>query len=193
MKFALLGDLAFNGLLSKQPGSNRIRFQDIVPILNSIDLVFANLEMPIKVDNSVNEHKNFIHYSLPEPTKELLTMLNIGCVSLANNHIYDCKMPGLRATINMLDELGIYHVGAGWLPEHVEPVIINTSSCKIAFLAYVDKSTNPGTENFPELLINYFDIERVMSDIKIVRNQVDRIIVSLHWTIQISTQRINGN
>lgn len=181
MELALLGDLAFNGLIREQPEKNHKRFQVIVPILNSADLVFGNLEMPIKVDNSVNEHKAFIHYSLLEPTKDLLKLLNVGCVSLANNHIYDCKMPGLRATINMLDQLAIYHTGAGWSPEHVEPVIIDTIDCKIAFLAYVDKSTNPGTENSSELLINYFDIKRVISDIERVRNDVDRIIISIHW------------
>lgn len=181
MNISMLGDIAFTGIISEQAEKNIERYRKVVPFLNSADMVFANLEVPVKVDASRNEYKNFIHYSLPGPTKDLLAFLNIGCVSLANNHVFDCKMPGLQATINILDESGIFHTGAGWLPEHVKPVIINKANHKIAFMAYVDKSTNPKTENFPELLINYFDIEKVVSDIESVKNIVDRIIISIHW------------
>jgi poly-gamma-glutamate synthesis protein (capsule biosynthesis protein) len=178
--------VAFNGILSTEPEKNKERFKDIRPILNKSDLVFANLEVPVKVDETRNEDKNTIFYSLPEPTEQLLKMLNIGCVSLANNHIYDCKMPGLKATIHVLDKLGIYHTGAGWLPEHTEPAIIHKNNQKIGFLAYVDKNTNPKTENHPELFINYYTIENVLSDIKKIKKQVDKIIVSLHWGVDYS-------
>ena len=181
-----LGDIAFNGILSTKPEKNKERFKDISPILNKSNLVFANLEVPLKVDNTHNEYKNIIHYSLPEPTEQLLKMLNIGCVSLANNHIYDSKMPGLKATINLLDKLGIYHTGAGWLPEHIEPAIIEQELQNIGFLSYIDQSTNPKTENFPELYINYFSKEKALADIKEIKNSVDKIIVSIHWGVDYS-------
>ena len=153
----LLGDIAFTGLLSEDPSKNLVRYKEVIPILHNIDIVFANLETPVKVTEEKNEHKTFIHYSLPEPTKELLKILNIGCVSLANNHIYDCRMSGLKATIELMDSLGIYHTGAGWTEKHIEPVIIKNDKCSVGFIAYVEKSTNPKTESYPELLINYFE------------------------------------
>ena len=133
------------------------------------------------MDESINEFKKSIHFSYHIPTRDLLRMLNVGCVSLANNHVYDCKMSGLEAIINILDGFGIYHTGAGWLPQHIEPVIIHKNGKKLAFLAYVDKSTNPKTENFPELLINYFDVNVAESDIQHIKNTVDKVIVSIHW------------
>ncbi len=182
----LLGDIAFTGLLSKEPHKNPERFQEVTPILNNSNMVFANLEVPVKASESVNEHKNFIHYSLPEPTEQLLKLLNIGCVSLANNHIYDCKLDGLKATIGILDKLGIYHTGAGWKQEHIEPVIIEKDGLNVAFLAYVDKSTNPKTESYPELLINYFEINRVIEEINKLKGNVDKIICSIHWGVDYS-------
>ncbi len=182
----LLGDIAFTGILSTEPEKNKERFKEVIPILAQSDFVFANLEVPVKVDESRNENKNRIYYSLPVSTEELLKLLNIGCVALANNHIYDCKMPGLKATINILDKLGIYHTGAGWLPKHIEPVIINSGDNKIGFLSYVDQSTNTKTENFPKLYINYFSINKVKTDIKNIRNKVDKIILSIHWGIDYS-------
>lgn len=181
MIIALLGDIAFTGRISEEPENNVKRYKTIIPFLKTADLVFANFEAPVKVDKTQNEEKKLIHYASPEPTKELLKTLNISCVSLANNHIYDCKMPGLKATINILDELGIHHTGAGWLPEHTKPTIINKNGYKIAFIAYVDKSTNPKTEKFPELLINYFEANIVNQEIKSLKPKVDKIICSIHW------------
>lgn len=186
MNIILLGDIAPTGIISTEPEKNEERFKAVVPLLNSGNMVFANLEVPLKFDNSRNEYKNFIHYSLTQPTKDLLQMLNIGCVSLANNHIFDCKMPGLQATISMLDELGIYHTGAGWLPEHIAPVEIHEQGKKIAFLAYVDKSTNPKSDHFPELMINYFDVNVIKNDIHHIIHRVDKILVSIHWGIDYS-------
>lgn len=181
-----LGDIAFSGLISQQTEKNKMRYSEVIPIFKEADLVFANLEVPVKVDDTLNEYKDIIHESLPYPTAEMLRMLNIRCVSLANNHIYDRKMSGLQATIMLLDKLGIYHTGAGWLPAHIEPVIIKQNGLNIAFIAYVDQSTNPKAENFPELLINYFELGKVIRDIKKVREISDKLIVSLHWGVDYS-------
>lgn len=185
-KLTFLGDIAFSGLLSEDPTKNPERFKDVAPILQSADIVFANLEVPVKVSESINNYKNLIRYSLPEPTEQLLKLLNIGCVSLANNHIYDCRLDGLKATIEILDKLGIYHTGAGWKQEQTEPVIIKLNGYSIAFLAYVDLSTNPKTEFFPELYINFFELNAVKADIAKVKNKVDKIICSIHWGVDYS-------
>ncbi|KAF5073311.1 Bacterial capsule synthesis protein PGA_cap [anaerobic digester metagenome] len=132
-----IGDIAFNGLISEQPEQNAVRFSLVAPILQEADLVFANLETPVKAGDEYNNEKSIIHYASYEVTKDLLNKLNIGCVSLANNHIYDCKMDGLKATINLLDNLGIYHTGAGWKQEHIEPVIIEKGGQQIGFLGWV--------------------------------------------------------
>ncbi len=178
---ALLGDIAFNGIFSSSPENIKDKFLAPSIILKKCKLVFANLEVPVKVDEARNEYKRFIHYSLYASNEELLRFLNISCVSLANNHIYDCSMTGLKATIDLLDDLGIYHTGAGWKEEHINPVIINDNETRLAFMAYVDKNTNPCTEQCPELFINYFDEEFVVRDIKKLKSKVDKIICSLHW------------
>jgi hypothetical protein len=180
-EIALLGDIAFNGIISSQPEKNHDRFKQISLFLKGVDFVFANLEVPVNVDDEYNENKKILRYANKEVTKDLLQRLNIGCVSLANNHIYDCKMSGLEATINLLDESGIFHTGAGWKKEHIEPAIIDRAGVKIGFMAYVDRDTNPKTEDFPELLINYLEPEKVIADIIYLRNRVDKIICSIHW------------
>jgi len=183
----LVGDIAFNGIISSEPERNKERYAKIVPLLNNTDrLVFANLEVPVKANGERNEFKRIIHYSDSKITEHILRLLNVSCVSLANNHIYDCKMSGLKATINLLDELGIYHTGAGWKEEHIEPIVFVKDKMEVGFIAYVDKSTNPKTEFYPELLINYFDVGNVKQQIAELRPKVDKIICSIHWGVDYS-------
>jgi len=182
----LLGDIAFTGILSSEPYKNICRFKEITNILTRSDFVIANFEAPVKTNENRNDYKKFIHYCLKESAEDLCKMLNIGCVSLANNHIYDCKIEGLKATINMLDDLGILHTGAGWLRLHTEPVLMELRGTKIAFLAYVDRTTNPKTENYKELYINYFEPKTVIEVIKNLKGQVDIIICSIHWGVDYS-------
>ncbi len=187
-EIVLVGDTAFTGIISTDPNSNIKRYSELALLLKrkEASLVFANLEVPVKARFARNEFKNIIHYSDSEVTAALLKFLNISCVSLANNHIYDCKMPGLKATINLLDNLGIYHTGAGWTSEQCDPVIIEESDTRIGFIAYVDIRTNPKTESFKELFINYFDYHKVIQDISKLKSRVDKVICSIHWGVDYS-------
>ena len=179
-KIALLGDIAFNGIVSSEPEKNEKRYNKICLKLHTLDLVIANFEIPVSSEER-NEYKDFFQITDYNVTKYLLTKFNIKCLSLANNHIYDFKMSGLQKTINLLDELGIKHTGAGWKREHIEPVYVKNSGIKYGFIAYVDHKTNPDCEHFPELLINYFNIEKVKKDITDLKLKTDKIILSLHW------------
>jgi hypothetical protein len=186
-EIALIGDIAFNGIISSEPESNGERFSKIVQFLNSSDLlVFANLETPVKVGEERNEYKKNIHSADPLVTENLLKGFNISCVALANNHIYDCKMSGLKATIDILDRLNIAHTGAGWIPEHCDPVIVDKNNTRVGFIAYVDKNTNPKTEYFQEIYINYFNSEKAREDIKSLKAEVDIVICSIHWGVDYS-------
>lgn len=186
MNIGFVGDIAFSGILCSDNINNNDRFKGIAPLLMSFDLTFANFEAPICSGFNFNEYKCHWHYTDELTAIELLKLFNIKCVSLANNHIYDCKMSGLQTTIETLDRLNIYHTGAGWLKEHVEHVIIEVKGVRVGFIAYVDRSSNPKTEFFPELLINYFDKDKVKSDVKNLKTKVDIVICSIHWGVDYS-------
>ncbi|MFA7359810.1 MAG: CapA family protein [Candidatus Kapaibacterium sp.] len=187
MSIAILGDVSFNGLIHSQPEFNTTRFQNISKLLKNYSVVTANLESPIKNGIEVNEYKEIINYSNYEVTKYLLKFLNINCLTLANNHIYDYKMSGLIATINLLDELKILHTGAGWKEQHLDPIVLNYQHETIYIFSYVDLSTNPKTENYTDLYINYFNKENAIKDIKKYKqDKKDKVIFNIHWGVDYS-------
>lgn len=85
--------------------------------------VILNLEGPIT--NSNNEiKKRGEHLRQSRVSIEVLKMLNVVGVSLANNHIMDFGAQGLKDTIDILDHYGIQHSGAGKTIEEASLPII---------------------------------------------------------------------
>lgn len=186
MSIALIGDVAFNGLLSEQPELNTQRLEKVQKVLSEIDIVIANLEVPVMAGDEINDKKSTIHSATRKATEQAVNLLNLSCVSLANNHIYDFKMGGLKATIDLLEKQKVKYTGAGWKDYHLSRNILNHNENKIAFLAFVDQATNPHTESFDELRINYFELEIIIETITSLRKIVDYIIISIHWGVDYS-------
>ncbi len=114
-----IGDIAFPGTLSQKEFLNESKVISLKSILDSQDFVFANLETPVGIEGIRNEYKNFTHTTTIDALKYWLKELNVFCVSLANNHIFDSKMPGLRKTIQILEETGVKYTGAGWRKKNI--------------------------------------------------------------------------
>jgi hypothetical protein len=180
MRFALAGDIALSGLVSSDPVSNGRRFGWLQGVLSRCDGLIANLETPVVADERNSSKRAFL-YADAAVTRELLKRLNVVCVSLANNHILDCGREGLANTIRLLDEEGISHAGAGLTAAQADTVIFNLAGKTIAFAAYADTSTHPGTDTYKEIYFNTFDPAAVSDDIRKARTRADIVIVSIHW------------
>ena len=180
MNFVLAGDIALHGLISADPDLNGKRFGWLESELSRYSGTIANLEVPVRGEEK-NSAKQAHLFSDPAVTNETLKRLNIVCVSLANNHILDCGMDGLRNTIALLDEAGIHHTGAGFKEEQVKPAVFSLEGVRIGFAAYADASTHPETDAFNDLYFNAFDITRVIDDLNSLSDKVDICIVSIHW------------
>lgn len=112
--------------------------------------------------------------------------MGFNVVSLANNHIWDLGLDGLRNTIKHLNDNGILYCGAGMnLEDASRPAVIEKDGVSVAFyaccmynspwLGYVELAgkDKPG--------INPLDIDRVVSDIKRAKSQYDKVVVLPHW------------
>lgn len=179
-RIALLGDIAHGGLLSWNPALIDINFKNISKLLSNCDQVIANLEFPVKAGN-LNLTDDYFHYTSEESTRLIFKSLNLKILSLANNHIFDLGHESLYKTIELLKREGIQFTGAGYLKEHVQPVIFELSGKRYGFMAYVDINTNPKNKEFKYLYINYLDPVKLPDKIKQLKKQVDVIILSIHW------------
>ena len=160
--------------------------------LAAADITVANLESPLSVTGTRLPGKG-IWFRAPRENVQVLLTAGIDLVTLANNHMVDYDTPALLETREVLDEAGIKHVGAGANDtEARQPLIAEVNGLKIAYLGYSEMGDIFFSYNYVRPLkasdtragINNFTVERVLEDVKKVREQADIVIVMLHWGLE---------
>jgi len=155
---------------------------DMLNALLECDFKLLNLEAALTTSGKAAA-KVFNFKSDPE-NASVLKAAGIDAVNLANNHTLDYDVEGLMETLEVLDEAGISHIGAGKnLEESKNPLIVDLKGISIGILGLTDNEPGwkagegkPGTHYVP---IN--GIEEVEKEVRSLRNKVDLLIVSAHW------------
>ena len=181
MRVDLLGDIAFTGRYNLFYKNGVNPFSDVSTYLSKADIVVGNLECLSKGELGEN-HKKKPRLKTELETLNLLKKLNLECVTLAHNHIYDNLEDGFKKTINFLESKHISYIGASFDDSVVaEPFIYSKGEVKIAFLNYVTADTNPNLPDNCNISLNWFEEEKVKQDIIKYKNKVDHIVLLLHW------------
>lgn len=89
--------------------------QKVEHFFKSSDFNIVNLETPITnvLSSKLEGKKSCIHWSDVEVTPKRLKKLGVDVVTLGNNHALDYGEEGLFQTLELLDDVGIAHFGAG--------------------------------------------------------------------------------
>jgi poly-gamma-glutamate capsule biosynthesis protein CapA/YwtB (metallophosphatase superfamily) len=155
------------------------------------DLVFVNLEEPITRSNQVTPHKNpiavkagldFILRARNPDLPGIFKNSGIGLVGLANNHMLDYTVTGLRETLGGFERANLPVVGAGLKPEADRAYVFSKNGVRVALLAFTDV-VPPHTQAT-------FDRPGVASSKKLAdltyavwkaRQRADFVILMIHW------------
>lgn len=148
----------------------------------SFDLAFCNLECPISYRGKPLQKP----YCFRADTCYFSGIREAGfnIFSLANNHTLDWGKDGLLDTKEIIEENNLYPVGAGKNQNEARPpIIIRKNGLRFAFLAYVGLG-------FERLALKQSPgpaqarLEEIVEEIESVREEVDFVIVSLHWGVE---------
>ncbi|MDT8405486.1 CapA family protein [Sulfuriflexus sp.] len=184
IRFAAVGDL----LLADLPGGRAGRGMeslsgDVRALFASCDLVFANLEATLPGERSVATEP--VVLSTVAQIRSLAES-GISLVTLGNNHVFDCLEEGFLNLAGALNEMGIPWFGAGQdLAEASRPAIIELNGLSIGFLGAVDKSSAPSAfASASAVGVAPLDISQICQSIRVLRKQVDHVVVSPHWGME---------
>lgn len=180
----LLGDLLLGGEFSEVrerrgwPWSHP--FERILPELTHADVVFANLEGPL--GNAGEPRDKWVRLYSPEDSIIGLKRAGVNVVSLANNHITDHGCESVRRTMQLLDNHNVQWFGVGINSGEVrKSIVIVKSGVRICFLGYADPSEMAVTAGPMNAGCLPVDPNRILEDIRSIRECVDVLCVSLHW------------
>ena len=155
------------------------------------DLVFVNLEEPITGSHKITPYKNkaavkagrdYILRARNPLLPRIFKEAGIGLVGLANNHMMDYTVAGLRDTLRGFEEANLPVVGAGRKTQAERAFVFEKHGLRVALLAFTDvvpphsKATaaRPGVASSKKLI-------DLVSAIGRARKQADFVVLMIHW------------
>jgi poly-gamma-glutamate capsule biosynthesis protein CapA/YwtB (metallophosphatase superfamily) len=166
---------------------------EVVAVLDRADLVVLNLECCISERGRPWDApgKPFF-FRAPPRAVELLALLGVDCVTLANNHALDYGVDALADTLEHLAAAGIAAVGAGTDLERARrPATLAAGGLRVAVLGVTDHPADfaagpdrPGVA-FADLAREVPDwLPRAVGD---ARADADAALVTPHWGPNMTT------
>lgn len=191
LRVAAVGDVMLGGSAAAEMAKFGYAhpFADVGEVLRGAQIVFANLEGPLTDVGEAEVDKHYVFRSPPAKVAPALAAAGINLVSLANNHILDYGVEGLRSTLAALAAVDIRYAGAGMdLQQARQAAIMSAGGHTIALLAY--------SLTFPESFWASadrpgaaFGHERyVRADVASARDRADIVMVSFHWGREATTE-----
>lgn len=173
------GDCTFSDHFSLNVGQNQVSevFQNI-PWMQEADITMVNLECCISTRGTKLE-KEF-NFRMHPKYLPVFHFGGIDIVNLANNHIVDYGLIGMKDTFHYLDSIGVKYVGAGLdLASARKPQVIEIQGIKLGFLGYsfafAAGKNSYGTAPIDTKIIKE-DLENLKKNLK-----ADFIFVNFHW------------
>ncbi|MEW5953242.1 MAG: CapA family protein [Bacillota bacterium] len=187
---SLVGDVLLAAGVGKHIASHGPDYpwEEVRPILAASDLVLGNLECAVATSGEPMENKQYTFRADPA-SLDGAARAGVDIFTLANNHVLDFGYQAMLETIEQLDRRGIKHTGAGSSREAAaRPVIVEKNGVVVGVLAYtmifpegwwVAGPANPG-------IASGHDINGMVADVSSLREQVDFLVVSIHWGLELA-------
>ncbi|MGM0771764.1 MAG: CapA family protein [Halobacteriota archaeon] len=162
------------GSLIKKKGPGFV-FENVSDILNKADIAFGNLESVLSDIEIDHDNIKSVQLRGSESSVEGIVSAGFDMMSIANNHIMEHGERSLIKTRELLSGNKIMTAGVSESKmSSREPVILDRKGITFGFLAYClvpDKTAYRSVE----------DPHEIVNDVRKFRDDVDILIVSLHW------------
>ena len=187
------GDLFLTDVLQtkyRQQGIGAAASDELLQTTRNADIFMLNEEFPFGTTGEAMEDKEYT-FRVDPGFVSVLPELGVDIVTLANNHMLDFGRGPLTETLEVLDQNGILHVGAGQnLDEASALKTIEAGGKTIGFLGATrvipEHSWNASSGNSG--LFTTYDATRLLSEIRAAREQCDYVVVYVHWGIERNTE-----
>ena len=160
--------------------------ENIKPLIQNYDLKYYNQETIL--GGTELGLSNYPRFNSPYEVGDAFIDAGFNLVSLATNHTMDKGEIGVINSHNYWQKHSdIYTAGSYTSFEERDiPVIKEVNGIKYSFLSYTTWTNGLYPESGKEYLNNVYSNELAKADIERVRDQVDVIIVAMHWGTEYS-------
>jgi poly-gamma-glutamate synthesis protein (capsule biosynthesis protein) len=174
-----IGDTCFSGVFSCPEEISKYNFDErIRNVFLKADYNVINLEGPITQAEGTKK-KGSVLKTQPSFCS-LLAEMNIKVFNLANNHIMDCGLEGLKDTYYYAALNEISKFGAGYnLDYAIQPVILHKNNISVALIGVSHNEGLLASNNSPGVLSEACN-KKIKKQIRDLKNQHDWVVVNYH-------------
>ena len=185
---AAVGDIHFDRrvkqLIAAKGGAEPL--EEVAAQLAAADIAVGNLESPLSTRGTKNAAKDYTFRGDPRGI-EGLALAGFDFLALGNNHVLDYGPDALADTIDLLDEKGIGHSGAGMdRDEAWTPAVSEIDGTTVAFLSF-SHILPPGFiagDSRAGLAQGRNNMDAVEDAIRKADAEYDYVLVSFHWGVE---------
>tara|TARA_R110002096_G_scaffold78416_10_gene184711 strand:+ start:1886 stop:3046 length:1161 start_codon:yes stop_codon:yes gene_type:complete len=165
-------------------------FEKVAPIISTADFAIANLETTLPGENLPNGYTGYPHFGSPDSLAGAAKKAGFDILTTANNHSFDYGVSGMRRTISALNELRLRQTGTFTTVEgrNSNPaLIIERNNVRIGLLNYT-YGLNVVTTDEMTSLVHLIDAKTISNHIDMIRDEVDCVVLYLHWGREYKTR-----
>lgn len=162
-------------------------YDDIKDYTNSADITIGSLETTFAGED--RGYSNYPVFNSPDSLATGLKDIGVDVISLAGNHALDYGYSGICRTIDVLDNVGISHLGTYKSAEDQDKILIkDVKGVKIAFINYTYGTNGIPVPSDKPYCLNLIDKDLISKQIKQAKEQnVDMIVACMHWGTEYKT------
>lgn len=162
----------------------------VAALMRRADVTVVNLECAITASSRRWEGApKAFYFGAPLQAVDTLVSAGVDMVSLANNHILDYGVEGLRDTLEQLGRHGIHYTGAGKnRREALQPAVVRGGSLSVGMVAFCDHQDDFAAEDDrPGIAhLDFEDEHAAMAVLEaalapLLQAGIDWPVLSLHW------------
>lgn len=152
----------------------------VEPLLQAPDFMMANQEsMPGGVELGLSTYPLF---NSPQEIVRDLQNAGVDMIVGANNHTLDGGIEAVESALDFYDEIGMDYVGVYRDTEDRQTDrIVTVDGVKLGVLAYTYGTNGIPIPEGHEDVVALIEPERMVEDVRSLREKVDVVIVHLHW------------
>lgn len=162
-------------------------YDDIKDYTSSADITIGSLETTFAGED--RGYSNYPVFNSPDSLATGLKDIGVDVISLAGNHALDYGYSGICRTIDVLDNVGISHLGTYKSAEDHDKILIkDVKGVKIAFINYTYGTNGIPVPSDKPYCLNLIDKDLISKQIKQAKEQnVDMIVACMHWGTEYKT------
>ena len=162
-------------------------YDDIKDYTSSADITIGSLETTFAGED--RGYSNYPVFNSPDSLATGLKDIGVDVISLAGNHALDYGYSGICRTIDVLDNVGISHLGTYKSAEDQDKILIkDVKGVKIAFINYTYGTNGIPVPSDKPYCLNLIDKDLISKQIKQAKEQnVDMIVACMHWGTEYKT------